>query len=138
MFKLLFWLALIGAGVFVGGQTIPVYYNNLKVQNIFEGTAENLSSQTEGEIKRRIDELFKIQTVDLQALPPEFFDNLSISKEDGKLQIGTEYHITLWLLGPPESVDPDKDYKESEVKPMDKLRLRARMDLDFSPYAESP
>jgi len=138
MFKLLFWLALIGAGVFVGGQTIPVYYNNLKVQNIFEGTAENLSSQTEGEIKRRIDELFEIQTVDLQALPPEFFDNLSISKEDGKLQIGTEYHITLWLLGPPESVDPDKDYKESEVKPMDKLRLRARMDLDFSPYAESP
>jgi len=138
MFKLLFWLALIGGGVFVGGQVIPVYYNNLKVQNIFEGASENLSTQTEDEVKRRIDELFKIQTVDLQALPPEFFDNLIISKEDGKLQVGTEYHITLWLLGPPESVDPDEDYKESEVKPMDKLRLRARMDFDFAPYAESP
>jgi len=138
MFKLLFWLALIGGGVFVGGQVIPVYYNNLKVQNIFEGTAENLSTQTEDEVKRRIDELFKIQTVDLQALPPDFFDNLSITKEDGKLKIGTEYHITLWLFGPPESVDPDKEYKESEVKPMDKLRLRARMDFDFAPYAETP
>jgi hypothetical protein len=138
MFKWLFWLALIGGGVFVGAQVIPVYYNNLKVQNIFEGTAENLVTQTEGEVKRRIDELFKIQTVDLQALPPEFFDNLTISKENGKLQIGTEYHITLWLLGPPESVNPDEAYKESEVKPMDKLKLRARMDFDFAPYAETP
>jgi len=138
MFKWLFWLGLIASGVFVGGQVIPVYYNNLKVKNIFEGTAENLVTQTEGEVKRRIDELFKIQTVDLQALPPEFFDNLSITKEDGKLKIGTEYHITLWLLGPPESVDPNEEYKESEVKPMDKLRLRARMDFDFAPYAETP
>ena len=138
MFKLLFWLALIGGSVFIGGQVIPVYYNNLKVQNVFEGTAENLVTETEGAVKRRIDELFKIQTIDLQALPPEFFDNLTISKEDGKLQIATEYHITLWLLGPPESVDPDKEYKESEVKPMDKLRLRARMDFDFAPYAETP
>lgn len=138
MFKLLFWLGLIGTGVFVGGQVIPVYYNNLKVQNIFDGSAKNLSTRTEGEIKRRIDELFKIQTIDLQALPVEFFENLSITKEDGKLQIGTKYHIRLWLLGPPESVDPDKDYKESEVKAMDKLRLRARIDFDFAPYAESP
>ncbi|MDQ7002224.1 MAG: DUF4845 domain-containing protein [Ghiorsea sp.] len=138
MFKLLFWLGLIGGGVFFGGQVIPVYYNNYKVQNIFDGAAENLSTEMEGEIKRRIEELLKIETVDLQALPADFFDNLSITKEDGKLKIGTKYHIRLWLLDPPESVYSDKDYKESEVKPIDKLRLRAHMDFNFAPHAESP
>ncbi len=138
MFKWAFWLGLIAAGVFVGGQVIPVYYNNLKVQNIFEGAAENLVTQSEQEIAMRVRELFQIQSVDTQALPPEFFDNLEIQKEDGKLHIGTTYHIRLWLLGPPEGVDPDQPYKESEVKPMDKLKLRARLDFDFAPHAETP
>ncbi|MDX8388643.1 MAG: hypothetical protein R8M46_08975 [Ghiorsea sp.] len=137
MFKWLFWLGIIAGGVFVGGQVIPIYYNNLKVENVFEGTSQNLKNSDTAAINSRIQELFKIQSVDLKALPPEFSKNLTIKTVDGKLQISSKYHIVLWLLGEPQSVDPDQAYKESEVKPMDKLRIRARMDFDFAPFAES-
>lgn len=137
MVKILFWLSIIAGGILVGGQVIPVYYNNIKIVNVFEGTAQNLKNQDESHISKRIYELIKIQSVDVKALPKEFFENISITKMNGKLQIGSKYHIVLWLLGPPQSVDPEDDYKESDVKPMDKLRLRARMDFDFEPFAES-
>jgi len=138
MFKWLFWLGLIGGGVFVGGQVIPVYYNNMKIQNIFEGVATNLSSQPQDLVEERINELFQVQTVDRSALPREFHKNLSIANENGKLQIGSEYHVTLWLLDRPTSVNPDDEYEEADVKGMDKLRIRARLDFDFAPYAETP
>ncbi len=138
MFKLLFWVGLIGGGVFVGGQVLPVYYNNMKIENVFEGVAQNMPSSQEEDVRKRINELLKVQSIDMSALPAEFSENLTVSNKNGKLQVGSEYHITLWLIGKPVSVDPESDYKESEVKPMDKLRLRARMDFDFSPYRETP
>ncbi len=138
MLKLLFWLGLIGGGVFVGGQVLPVYYNNMKIENIFAGVSQNMAASPEEDIKGRINELFRIQSVDVKALPEEFFDNLRIDKNGGKIQVSTEYHIVLWLLGKPQSVDPDEKYLESEVAPMDKLRLRARMDFDFAPSEETP
>ncbi len=138
MFKIFFWLGLLGVGIFVGGQVIPIYYNNLKIQNTFEGTILNLGSQDESNISKRIPDLLDVQGVDLKELPDEFFKNLIIHKEDGKLKISSKYHVVLWLLGEPLSVDPGADYSESDVAPMDKLRLRARMDFDFSPFAESP
>ncbi len=138
MFKWVFWLGVLAAAVFVGGQVIPVYYNNLKIENVFEGVAKTYGTKPEARAKSRVRILFDIQSIDLEILPPDFFENLVVTKEGEKLQISAEYHVVLWLLGPPESIDPDKDYKESEVKPMDKLRLRARMDFDFAPYAETP
>ncbi len=138
MFKWLFLLGLIGGGVFVGGQVIPVYYNNLKIQNIFEGVTQNLENKSLDELGRRVDELFSIQTIDEKILPPEFHENLSIINENGKIKIGSEYHVTLWLLGKPTSVNPDEEYAEVDVKGMDKLRLRTRLDFDFAPYAETP
>jgi len=137
MFKMLFWVALIGGGISVVSQVIPVYNNNMKIDNTFKGIVKNLSSQSESVVKKRMMELFKVQSVDLDALPDEFLENLSITKNRGKLQIGSEYHVVLWLLGTP-TIDPESDYKESEVEPMDKLRLRARMDFDFTPYQETP
>ena len=138
MFKMIFWVGLIGGGVFVGAQVLPIYNNNMKLENVFEGAALNLASQSEANVKKRMLELFKIQGVDMAALPEGFINNLTIEKNNGKLQIGTEYHITLWLLGEPVSVDPEEEYAEKDVEPMDKLRLRARMDFDFSPYQETP
>ncbi|MDX8383848.1 MAG: hypothetical protein R8M45_07190 [Ghiorsea sp.] len=138
MFKMIFWVALIGGGVFVGAQVLPLYNNNMKAENVFEGAAKNLTSQSESDVKKRMLELFKAQGVDMAALPDEFMDNLTIEKNNGKLQIGSEYHVTLWLLGAPVSVDPEEEYKESDVEPMDKLRLRARLDFDFAPYQETP
>jgi hypothetical protein len=35
-------------------------------------------------------------------------------------------------------VDPDGEFNASDVKGMDKLRLKLRMDFDFSPFAKTP
>ena len=137
MFKLAFWIALIGIPVFVGAQVIPVQYNNVKIQNTFEGTVKNLQNATTNDISRRMQNLLTSQSVNLKTLPEEFFENLSVEKDNGKLQIGSEYHVVLWLLGEP-SIDPDSDYKQSDLAAMDKLKLRARMDFDFAPYSETP
>ena len=118
-------------------QVIPVYYNNIKINNVFEGVAQK-TSLTETTAGWRINKLFDIQSIDIEALPKSFFDNLSITKENGKFKIGSEYHITLWLFGKPQKIDPESDYKESEVEPMDKIRLTGRMDFDFAPYQETP
>ncbi len=138
MFKVIFWLGLIGGSVFVAAQVLPLYNNNMKIDNVFEGVAKNLASQSEADAKKRVLKLLKAQGVDMKALPEEFMSSLNVRKEDGKLQVSAEYHIVLWLLGAPESVDPDEEYKEADVAPMDKLRLRARMDFDFAPYQETP
>ncbi len=138
MFKIAFWLGLLVAGVLVGSKVIPVYYDNIKLQNIFEGVTENLLKTSEAKIILRIQDLIDIQGVNRQALPQEFFDHLSVVKNDGKLSVSSAYHVTVWLLGPPEMVDPNKEYAEKDIPPMDKLRLRARLDFDFSPYAETP
>jgi len=137
MFKTAFWIVIIGSALLVGSQVIPVFYNNLKVENVFEGTAKNLKGQSENKVKSRIGQLLRVQSVDVDALPKEFFDNIEITTENNQLQIGSQYHITLWLLGEPVSIDPDEEYKESDVKGMDKLRLKGRMDFDFAPFAES-
>ena len=113
-------------------------YNNLKIQNIFEGVANGLADKSDDRIQDRINELFRLQTVDLASLPEDFFENLTVTRENGKLQIFSDYHITLWLLDRPTSVNPDSDYKPSDVKGLDKLRLKTRLDFDFSPFAESP
>ena len=136
MFKLFFWVVLIGGGVFVGGQVMPVYYNNMKIDNVFKGAVQD-ASLAESKVKGIIAKQLRVQSIDLEALPEDFFENISINKEDEKLQVGAEYHITLWLLGEP-TVDPESEYLESEVEPMDKLKLRARLDFDFSPYQETP
>ena len=138
MFRFLFWAAVIAGAIMVGGQVFPVYYNNMKAENVFEGVAKNMADQSESDIRQRVLELLNTQGVKVADMPDEFLNNLRISQSNGKLQIGSEYHVTLWLIGDTQSVDPDSDYLESEVEPMDKLRLRARMDFDFAPYQETP
>lgn len=138
MFKLAFWGGLIALAVLAASKLIPVYYDNLKIQNIFEGVTQNIPNRSPSEVKNRVNELLKIQSVDIQALPKDFFENLSIVKQDGKLSIASSYHVVVWFFGEPQSVDPDEDYAEKDVAPMDKLRLRARMDIDFSPHAITP
>jgi hypothetical protein len=137
MFKWAFWLGLIAAGIFVGGQVIPVHYNNMKIQNVFEGVVSGLADKSEEDIRDRINELFRVQTVDMTILPKEFYENLTVTRENDKLQVFTDYHVTIWLLDRPRSVNPDGEYKASDAKGMDKLRLKARLDFDFSPFAES-
>jgi len=137
MFKLVFWVALIGIPVFVGAQVVPVVYNNMKIENVFEGASKNLIKSSETDVKKRIYELLRAQSVDFKILPKTFSENFIVEKENGKLYISSEYHVVIWLLGKP-SIDPDGDYNESDVSASDKLKVRARMDFDFAPHAETP
>jgi len=138
MFKLAFWGGLIAVTVLVASKLIPVYYDNMKIQNIFEGVSQNMSNSSVSDVKGRIRELLKIQSVDTQALPHSFFENMAVTKDNGKLIVESNYHVIVWFLGEPQSVDPDEEYAEKDVEPMDKLRLRTRMDIDFSPHAQTP
>ena len=134
---MVFWVIVIGLPIFVGGQVIPVFYDDKKIENVFEGAVKNLSEKSDKQIKVRMKTLLSKQGVDLDALPEEFFENLFVEKENGKVQIGSEYHVVLWLLGEP-GIDPEGEYKESEIRAMDKIKLRGRLDFDFAPYSETP
>jgi len=53
------------------------------------------------------------------------------------VKISSYYHLTVWLIGPVEGVDPESDYDPKDLKGMDKLRDKLRKDFEFEPYASS-
>lgn len=136
--KLLFWLLVIGVGVVVGFKIIPVYNANWKVQDAFDAIARNMSGSTEERIRNRLPELFKVKYLAHGDVPKEFYDNIVIKTDGNRVEISSEYHVTVWMLGPVESIDPDSDYDEADLKGMDKIRHKLRYDFDFEPYAETP
>ncbi len=138
VFKLLIFLAVIAAIVVVGYKVIPVYNAYWKAEDSFESVSRNMSDASLERIQKRLPEVFGIKYLEHDDLPKEFYDNLVIRADGNRVEISSSYHVTVWLLGPPESVDPDGDYQESDVKGMDKLRLKARMDFDFEPHAATP
>ena len=138
MIKLLFIVALIGAAVGFGFKIIPVYNAQWKVQDAFEALSRNMANRDETSIRKRLPTLFKMKYLASGDLPQEFYDNIEITADGGKVEISSEYHVTVWLLGPVEGVDPDSDYDESELKGMDKIRHKLRQDFDFEPYAKTP
>ncbi|MFC1542845.1 DUF4845 domain-containing protein [Pseudomonadota bacterium] len=138
MIKLLFIVALIGAAVGFGFKIIPVYNAQWKVQDAFEALSRNMANRDETSIRKRLPTLFKMKYLASGDLPQEFYDNIEITADGGKVEISSEYHVTVWLLGPVEGVDPDSDYDESELKGVDKIRHKLRQDFDFEPYAKTP
>jgi len=138
MFKVIFWLVIIASVVVVGGKAFPVYYNNVKVQNVFEGIAVGLPNGEDDEINTRMQALFRFQGVNGEKLPASFYENLTLRRNDGKLEISTNYHVIVWIFGKPTSINPNEDYLESDVKGLDKLRLKAKIDFDFAPRAITP
>ncbi len=136
--KLLFWLALLGGVVWYGWLLIPVYNANWKVQDAFEAVTRNMTDATEEEIRARLPELFRIKYLARGDLPEEFYDNIEIKAENGRVEISSYYHVTVWPLGPVESVDPESDYDPQSLKGLDRVRDRLRLDFDFEPHAETP
>ena len=138
MIKLLFLGAVIGFGVMAGYKIIPVYNAQWKIQDAFEAISRNMADKDETRIRRRLPDLLKMKYLAHGDVPQEFYDNIVISADGGQVEISSEYHVTLWLLGPVEGVDPDLEYEESELKGMDKIRHKLRQDFDFEPYAKTP
>ena len=138
MIKLLFLGAVIGFGVMAGYKIIPVYNAQWKIQDAFEALTRNMADKDETRIRRRLPDLLKMKYLAHGDVPQEFYDNIVISADGGQVEISSEYHVTLWLLGPVEGVDPDSEYDESDLKGMDKIRHKLRQDFDFEPYAKTP
>ncbi len=136
--KLLFWLSILGGVVWYGWLLVPVYNANWKVQDAFEAVARNMPNASESEIRARLPDLFKVKYIAPGDLPDEFYDNIEIKADGDRVEISSYYHVTIWPLGPVESVDPESDYDPESLKGMDRVRDRLRLDFDFEPHAETP
>lgn len=136
--KLLLFLAVLSAGTWAAYNIIPVYNTYWKVQDALNAVTRNLSGQSARVIRNRLPDIFHVKYIGSNDLPQEFYDNLKIRTDGGRIEISSAYHVTLWLLGPLENVDPDGDYTSGDLKGMDRLRDRARLAFDFKPHAETP
>ncbi len=137
MIKTMFWLAVIGAGVFYAYMIVPVYNAYWKVEDTFKGVAESMADKSESEIRARLPDLFHIKYLAPGEVPQEFYDNMEIKTDGDHVEISSYYHLTVWLIGPVEGVDPESDYDSKDLKGMDKLRDKLRKDFEFEPYASS-
>ena len=138
LIKTTFWLMLLGIVVWYGYLLIPVYNTYWKVQEAFESVSRNMADADEEAIRQRLPELFRIKYIAKDELSDEFYENLEVKADGKSVEISSYYHVTVWPLGPVESVDPDEEYKETDLKGMDRLRKKLRLDFDFEPYAETP
>jgi len=136
--KFLFFLAVLAAGTWATYNILPVYNTEWKVQNALDAASRELTNLSADRIRVKLPAIFHVQYIGINDLPQEFYDNLEIKKEAGKVEISSTYHVTVWLLGPLESVNPDEEYTARDLKGMDKLRAKGRLDFDFEPYAETP
>jgi len=138
MIKFMFFGGIVAAGVFYGYMIMPVYNAYWKIQDTFEGVSRSMADASLVAIENRLPDLFKVKYLVAGDVPQEFYDNLEIKAEDGRVEISSIYHVTVWLIGPVQGVEPDSDYTEADLKGMDKLRAKLRQDFEFEPYAETP
>lgn len=136
--KLMLWLVVLGFGVWGGYEVIPVYNTNWKVQDTFDGVVHNMANENEADIRKKLPDLYKIKYLSKGDVPQEYYDNLHIEADGNRVKISSSYHVTVWLLGPVQAVDPDSEYSEADLKGMDKIRHKLRLDFNFEPYAETP
>lgn len=130
-------IVLVGAGM-IGARMFPVYYTHYKVQHIFEATSKEMAEDGELKIRARLPLLFKTQAIKADDVPQAFYDNLRIDAGFGRVELFSKYHVIIWLMGPLEDADPNAHYDPVALKGMDKLRDKARMDVDFEVHAKTP
>lgn len=137
MLSLIFWLVVLGGAAWAGYKLFPPYYTYWEVQDLFEDIARNLSDQDATTIKRRLPELMRVDYIDRRDLPPDFWENLEIEADGGRVRIRSSYDVVVWLFGPVQDVDDPEDYDPEELHGLDILRDRARFVFHFEPHAET-
>ena len=105
------------------------------MQDAFNSVTHNLSNRSEDEIRGRLPDIFRVAYIKPSNLPKEFYDHLNIKADGGHVEIASSYHVSVWLLGRPESAGHDEDRIAST---MDRLRTKGRLDFYFHPYAKTP
>jgi len=135
--KLLFWLALACFLAFNGALIFQANYTNWKVQDSFDGLVDGPSQQNSLAARFKLDELIRLQYLDKDDLPTEFYDKLKIKVTGDILEVSSSYSVTVWPFGKVEAVDKDGTYAPDELTGMDAIRDKTRIDLTFKPYAIS-
>lgn len=137
---LLLVVALLALVVDYGYHIIPVYTVKGTIQNIFRSLATHHPDYTQEEVRRKLPEIMRVEYLDPEKdVPEEFFDNLVVVSEDGKMDISTEYQVEVWPLGMPEPFrDPDVDEEDVELSLFERLQLKARLVFDFEISAHTP
>ena len=138
LIKLMFWLALLSAGVWTGYRVIPVYNTYWNVEDAFKGISRDMASSSAEDIRQRLPDILSIKYIAPKDLPNAFYQHLTIKADGNHVQIASRYRVTVWLLGPVQSVDPSSDYNASKLSGMDRLRDKTRLVFEFTPHAETP
>lgn len=133
-----FWLVLVAAGAWLAMLLLPPWSTYWKVQDAFESMARNMAHAQEAEIRERLPEVFRIKYIGKEDVPQAFYDNLKIEADGDHVAISSNYTVTVWLLGRPAHVDPHRAQAVAVAQGMDRLRLKGRIQLDFSPQATTP
>jgi hypothetical protein len=138
LIKLMFWLALLAGGVWYGYNVIPVYNAYWNVEDVFKSVSRDLANDDASEIRQRLPDIMHVKYIAPGDLPPEFYNNLEIKADGNSVDISSYYHVTVWLLGPVESVDPNSNYNKDDLRGMDRLRDKLRLNFEFEPHAKTP
>jgi len=138
LIKLLFGLAVLAGVVWYGYNVIPVYNTYWSVKDAFKNIADNRANDDEKDIREALPDILHVQYINSDDLPPAFYNNLEIKADGNRVDISSQYHVTVWLLGPVQGVDPDSNYNKKDLKGLDRLRDKARLDFDFEPHAATP
>ncbi|MDQ6999031.1 MAG: hypothetical protein Q9M17_09995 [Mariprofundus sp.] len=137
VFKMLFWLALLGFVTLNGALIAQAYYNNSKAQGCFESLSQKMPAADEAAILAKMDTIFHVQYIDKQDFPPAFYDELVINATGFGVEISTVYDVTIWPLGQVEALDEVGAYDPDNLEGLDVLKHKFRIDLSFNPYAIS-
>jgi hypothetical protein len=138
LIKLLFGLAVLAGVVWYGYNVIPVYNTYWSVKDAFKNIVDNRANDDATTIRNALPDILHVQYVNHDDLPPAFYNNLKIKADGNRVDISSYYHVTVWLLGPVQGVDPDSNYNKKDLKGLDLLRDKARLDFNFEPHAASP
>lgn len=136
LIKMLLVLAILGGALRVGYLILPAYSVYWKVQDTFESLTRNLSNLSESAIRGRLPDALHVQGLLPSDLPQAFYDHLNIQADGTHLEISSDYHVAVWLLGKPERVD--RSVNKTDLQGVEKLQYRGRMVFHFHPYAKTP
>lgn len=136
--KLLFLVAILVALVSIGFQLLSFYQTSWSVQDVFDNISRKMVGTSEAAIRKKLPALFKINYIDHDDVPEEFYDNLLIKVTSQSVEISSSYTETLWPLGQVGNLDEDGTYDPLELTGLDVLRDMMRYDLYFEPFAETP
>jgi len=135
--KLVFGIAVVGFLMLNGTLIGNAYYVNSKAQRCFDILVQSMARASEPEARSKLNDLFRLQYLYKEDLPSEFYDELQVKATGDILEVRSSYGVTVWPFGKVADVDAEGTYDPAELKGLDMLRDKTRIDLSFEPYAIS-